>query len=445
MRDYALTAFIFALLPVCLFRPWIGIVVWYWFGIMNPHRLTWDFAYSMPFAMWIGGATLLGVLIAKDRKPIPWNGLLVLICLLMAYYTFTTVVAWAPEFAWPQWRKVAKIILMTLVATLVIHGRQRIYALLMTVGLSIGFYGVKGAIFAVRTAGAGMVQGPEGSFIEGNTFLGLALNMVIPLLIYLGRVEERKWLRRALYVTAGMSAVAVVFTYSRGAYLGLAAIVPFLFLRAKHRIPALAFLAIAAGVASMVLPERVFQRAEKIETYQEDSSANQRLQSWTVAWNLALDRPFTGAGFEFEYAPDNQRWLSYGSEKYSWAITHSSAAHSIYFQVLGQHGFVAFFLWLMLLFGALVSLQNLRRRAGIRQETQWIQGYATGLQIGLIGYMVSGAFLSSAYFDLAYLYFALVAVLWRELRVVERQAEPARVASGQSVLAPNAAATSARY
>ena len=60
MRDYVLTLLILGLLPVCVWRPWIGILVWYWFGLMNPHRLTWDFAYSMPFASWIGGATLVG-------------------------------------------------------------------------------------------------------------------------------------------------------------------------------------------------------------------------------------------------------------------------------------------------------------------------------------------------------------------------------------------------
>jgi hypothetical protein len=40
---------------------------------MNPHRLTWDFAYSMPFAGLDRGATLVGAVFAKDRKPLPWN------------------------------------------------------------------------------------------------------------------------------------------------------------------------------------------------------------------------------------------------------------------------------------------------------------------------------------------------------------------------------------
>ena len=73
MRDYVLTVLVFALLPVCLVRPWLGILAWFWIGLMNPHRLTWGFAYTMPFAMLVGVATLLGAVLAKDRRPIPWN------------------------------------------------------------------------------------------------------------------------------------------------------------------------------------------------------------------------------------------------------------------------------------------------------------------------------------------------------------------------------------
>src|SRR2546428_9312294 len=103
MRDYVLTAIIFSLIPLCFLRPWIGVIVWYWFGLMNPHRLTWSYSYSMNYGMLIGGATLLGVLLAKDRKPIPWNTGLTLMAILLAYFMLTTLFAWTPEYAWPEW------------------------------------------------------------------------------------------------------------------------------------------------------------------------------------------------------------------------------------------------------------------------------------------------------------------------------------------------------
>ena len=435
MRDFALTAFVLALLPVCLARPWLGILAWYWIGLMNPHRLTWGFAYTMPFAMLIGGATLLGAVIAKDRRPIPWNRELVLTAILLAYFTMTTFYAWAPTYAWPQWEKVAKIIVMTFVATMFIYGKKRIRALLLVVGASIGFYGVKGGIWSIIHGGAGQVQGPANSFIDGNTFLGLALNMVIPLLVALARDESRRWLRQLLYLTAALSVVASIFTYSRGAWLGLAVVVPLMMLQFKSRprIILTAGVVLIAFFATAIFPEKVFQRAETIPNYEEDGSANQRLESWSVAWNVAKDRPLVGAGFEFEYADDG-RWLEYGSEEYRRAMIvankDSAAAHSIYFQVLGQHGFLAFALYLWLLVSVCLTLWRMRAASRIDVDSGWIGTYATGLLIGLLGYAVSGAFLSSAYFDLAWLYIAFSALLSREVasKVASRGPEPSTLA-----------------
>lgn len=420
MRDYVLTALIFSLVPVCLIRPWLGFVVWFWLGLMNPHRLTWDFAFTMPFAMIIGISTLVGIPFARDRKSIPWNLELVLMVVLLAYFAFTSSFAWAPTEAWMQLEKVAKIYVMTLLACMFIYGKQRINVILFTIALSIGFYGFKGGIFSIMKGGAERVEGPEGSFMEGNTFIGLALNMILPLLLHLAREEKRVWVKRLLYLTFVLSIISVIFTYSRGAYLGLAAILPLLLLRARTKWIAFGLFVPALVLAPYVLPEKVFDRAELIENYQEDGSANQRLQSWTVAWNIAKERPLTGAGFEFEYSPDNERWLNYGDRKYDRFITHSSAAHSIYFQVLGQHGFVALILFLLMLGSSAARLGRLRKEGSARPETNWIGSAATALQIGLVGYMVSGTFLSSAYFDLAYLYFALGAILERELRTQDR-------------------------
>jgi len=68
-----------------------------------------------------------------------------------------------------------------------------------------------------------------------------------------------------------------------------------------------------------------------------------------------------------------------------------------------------------LLVSVQLKLSRLRREAKRRPEISWIGSYATGLQIGLLAFMVSGAFLSLAYFDLPWLYYALTVILSREL------------------------------
>lgn len=415
MRDYVLTAFIVAIIPVCFFRPWLGIIAWFWFGLMNPHRQTWDFAVSLPFASWIAGATLLGMFVAHDRRPIPWNRELILVAMLMVYFSLTTMVAWAPDFAWMQWLKVFKIVLMTVLATKFIYGKERVRLLMLTIVFSIGFYGVKSFVWVLRSGGMNRVEGPAGTFMDGNTFLGLAFTMVIPLMIFMAREEQKPWLKKALYVMAAMTVISTIFTYSRGAFVGLALIIPLIFLRAKQKFVAACILIPCMLAAPFLLPDKVSQRADLIENYEVDRSAIQRLQSWSVAWNIAKDRPLTGAGFEFEYG-DPARWYTYAEQKYLWATTYPKAAHSIYFQVLGQHGILAALLYVGLLLGTLGSLGRSKTFASTRPELSWIAIYSSGMQIALVGYMVTGAFLSSAYFDLAWLFFALSAVLAREVR-----------------------------
>ncbi|MDA8381966.1 MAG: putative O-glycosylation ligase, exosortase A system-associated [Betaproteobacteria bacterium] len=422
MRDIVLTIVIFSLLPSCFVRPWFGVLVWSWIGFMNPHKLCWGFAQNMPFAMMVGIATLAGLMVSRDKKPIPWSRELVLMLVLLAYFTVTSCFAWAPLHAWPEWEKVVKVFLMIFVTTMLIFGKKRIRALLLVIAFSIGFYGVKGAIFTLRTGGHDEVWGPIGTFIGSNTFLGLAMIMVLPLLIFLAREEKTVWMRRLLYATATCTFVSIIFTYSRGAFLGLAAISPLLFLRTKHKVLVSLLLVPMLYVGAQWAPKAIFHRADTIEHYHQDYSAMQRLQAWSVAWNIARTHPLTGGGFEYEWVP-NRRWLSYANPIYNKFGHTARAAHSIYFQVMGQHGLVAFGLFVLLLAWTLFGLNRLQRLASSIPEAEWIGNYAIAIQTGLLGYVVAGAFLSSAYFDLMWAYVGLTAILRRELATVAAPAK----------------------
>ena len=58
MRDVLLVAFMAVALLFMVWRPAWGALGWVWFGIMNPHRLAWGFATTIPFAWAIGIATV---------------------------------------------------------------------------------------------------------------------------------------------------------------------------------------------------------------------------------------------------------------------------------------------------------------------------------------------------------------------------------------------------
>jgi len=415
MRDLLFAAIVFGLLPVCFLRPWIGFLVWTWLSMMSPHRLLWGFALDMRWSLFVGCATLAGLLFTRDRKSVPWNTQLVLMAVLLAYFTFTSLFAWEPDAAWEKWSLVTKVIVMAILATMVIYGRDRIRWLLTVIALSVGYYGIKGGIWVIATGGVYSVQGPDAGFMTMANGIGIGLLMVVPIMLALMREHPHKWQRWGFGLAAGLSTLSIVFTYSRGALLGLAASASFMFMRSKRKL--LIALAFAPVIFAGILwaPDKLFERAETIGTYEQDNSAMQRIHTWIVAWNIALDSPITGAGFEFDYTSDRDRWFRYGAPDIRQHMDLVQSAHSIYFQVLGQHGFVALGLWLFLMFSTLWKCKRLAKRTEGDPELEWIGNYASAIRISLIGYMVSGAFVSTAYFDLAWVYYSFTAILSREL------------------------------
>jgi probable O-glycosylation ligase (exosortase A-associated) len=412
LRDIALLAIVGVLVPVSLLRPWIGVLAWSWLGYMNPHKLSWHLAH-LPLAQVIAIATLLGLLFARDRRPIPWTREMIILVILALYFTVTTTFSWYPEISFPILWQVLKIFLFSFVTAMMIYGRFRIRALCLVIVGSLGFYGVKGGIFTIVTGGHDTVWGPPHTFFGDNNSVGLVLLMVMPLALLIAREEPRKWLRIGLYAVFWLSIPAVIGTYSRGALVGLFAVFFVLFWRYKRQLLTLSLVAALALVfAKDFIPQEWYARQESTLDYKEDWSALQRLQAWGVAFNIARDRPFLGAGFYFAHGDDVERWLSYANFIGEWR-RKTKAAHSIYFQVMGDHGFVAFFLFMLLLSGTFFRLGKLSK-IEYPPEMTWVGRYAKAIQISLIGYGVSGAFLSLAYFDLFYAYVAMSAMLQRE-------------------------------
>jgi len=376
--------------------------------------LTFGFAYGWPWAFAVALVTIAGVIVSRDRQRIPWNAPLVFLMLCTMHFTFTTFFAQAPAFAWPAWEQFGKIVLMSMIIPMVIYGERRIRWLVAVAALSIGYFGFKGGIFTLLHGGAFQVRGPSNSFIGDNNSLGLALIMVVPLLHWLAGQETPRWLKRFYSLTMWLSMLSAAFTYSRGALLGLASISSLMFLKSRSKFVVLLLLLPLAYFAKDLVPKQFFDRAESIENYQQDASAQLRLQAWGVAWNVAVERPLTGGGFEFEYVSD-ERWLSYAPFMVPNAANYARAAHSIYFQVLEEHGFVGLALYLAMLGATVRALRKVSRASRGGNIPAWPGALASALQVGLAGYIISGAFLSLAYFDLPYLFIALAAVLEREL------------------------------
>lgn len=426
MRDYLLALIVVVLVPLIVRYAWIGILAWFWVGLFAPQWHTWTFMRGAPLATYFGGATLIALFLAKDRKPFPFTRETVMLFALAAYFAMTSHFAVNSSGAWDFWIHFMKILLITFITPLLIYGERRIVWLLLVITASLAFYGFKGGIFAIQTGGAHMVLGPVGSYLSGNTYIGLAMLMVLPLILASARMFHHQWvdlgfdlLRRFsrpiswfLYGVFWLTAIAILATHSRGAFVGLLAIVPLLFwhMQRKWLMVGVGFFLIA--VVGVTAPEPLVERWQTIETYEEDTSAMQRIQSWGIAWNMALERPLTGMGFR-NAALGYEWWIGYANFEGGWR--HVLSPHSVYFGILGQHGFGGLAVFLLLIAFTFHTLNRVRRTARQRTGEIWLSEYAWALQIGLVGYLISGIFLDVAYFNLLYAFIALTVIMRREL------------------------------
>lgn len=394
MRDVLITLIVFGSLPYIFKRPYIGAIMWIWISVMSPHSQGWDFARSFPFAAIIAAVTVVSVIVTKGEKNLPASPVTWTFIGFVLWISVTSLFAIHPELIGGQLIKVYKIMGMTLLLMMIVRERRHVELAIWTIVISIGYYGVKGGIFSIRTGGSARVWGPEGTFIEGNNEIALALVMVIPLMYYLLITTARnRWVRYAFYAAMFLCALAALASYSRGALLAIAAMAAFLWWKSKEKLTLGLVLGLAIPVLLMIMPSQWYQRMDTINTYQEDASAMGRVNAWRMAFNLASDRLF-GGGFEIYDAAVFRMYAPVPEDIH--------AAHSIYFQVLGEHGFIGLAIYLML--GVLTWRTGgwIIKHSAAAPDLKWANNLATMIQVSMLGFAVGGAFLSLAYFDVPY-------------------------------------------
>jgi len=418
--DVLLTVLIVATLPVCALRPWIGMLVFAWLGYMNPHRLLDGFAYDMPYSKMVAVATLGGLLVTRERYPLPRTREVYLLAALWVMFVCSTVfAALQPEVAREKLVEISKILVMTAATIVLFQDRRKLHLLLLVIALSVGYYGVTGALSGIYTGFAERLYGPAKSALGDNNALGFSLTMVLPIMVLVRRQATNPWIRYGLLAVFGLSIVALVATYSRGAFIGLCFSMPLtLALTWRKDVPVL----VTTAVACLVIYAAPRQWVERMQTitptvYRDDSSGSKRIKSWYVALRLGLDHPILGAGFR-PFEPDVY-------EKYMPGYWDNHDAHNHYLQVFAEHGFPGLLLFLALLVSLFLTLLRTMRATRGDPERQWISDAAQFIGVSLFAYVVGGVFLNMPYFDLFYQLVAVVVILQQaaEPRITQMESD----------------------
>lgn len=426
MRDLILVPIIAVFALMALRRPWIGVMLFVWVSVMNPHRLTYGFAYGWSFAIVAAAVTLVGVLFGEQRFRLAFASPIAILMVFVAWMAVTTTLAIDPGGSWELYVRFLKTMVAVVLALGLVQERRHILALLWTLVVSLGFYGVKGGLFTLLSGGSARVWGPPDSMVEGNNEIAVAFVMIAPLMYFLGSTLRKPY-RFALYGATFLTILAALGSQSRGALLAVLAMSVMFWFKSKRKV---VFMVGGLAVLTVILafmPESWWARMETMRTYQDDGSAMGRIYAWKMAWNIATSR-LTGAGFN--------AWTPVTYAMYMPEQPTVLVAHSIYFHVLGDHGFIGLALFLAMWFSTYRLATKIRARVAQNESLAWVGELTRMTQVSLVGYFVGGAFLSLPYWDVPYFLMVLIVVLHRFVSNAPVKTTVTAVGAPQSKLAP---------
>jgi len=412
---------LFGLVPMIVRAPFIGVLAWLWVSLMNPNREVHGFLAGAQINLYLAVLTGLAWVASKDRKLIPANPFTILLLIFAGWATLSTYFALDRAHALPIWDRTLKTVVLVLAVTMLADSRVRLQALIWMIAVSLGYYAVKGGVFTLVGGGRNHVFGPESSMIEDNNSLGLALIVLLPLLNYLRLTSAKALARAGLTAAIVLALVAILGTYSRGALITLAAAGATYSARSRNGVLLLLAAALVAMALPSMLPASWFERMSSIQSADRDASFQDRIAAWRTSFNIASAHPLFGGGF----VAVEQNWIA---EAYSspGSLRTGRAAHSVYFQVLGDTGFVGLALYLSAVMAAILNTFMVLGAARVRPDLQWASHLARMLQVSIVAFLAGGAALSMAYYDGVLVLFAITAAL---LHVARQPAEGEQAAS----------------
>lgn len=412
MRSIILAMLIFGLLPTAFLSPFVSVLLWSYISFGSAQRLTWGMAENIPFALVVGLTGIAGWMMCERRR-LPMDRTTGLLIAYVTMITIATSFALVPDLAWPKWWITVKAFIYVFVTAALLTNRVRIHALIWIMVIAVGYYGIKGGIFTLVTGGNFRIYGPAGTMIGDNNHIACALVVVMPLMNYLGRQSKNELLRLGSRAAMALCLLSVLASYSRGSFLALIAMLPFLVQHSKHKVVVMVTVVVMLAFSISFMPTQWVERVQTISTYQQDTSAEGRIEMWMAATKIALARPLVGGGF---MAPYTQEII----DQYAPGV-QAKAVHSIWFENLGENGFIALGLWIAI---AVTMLQNCRyiiRRTKGNLQLKWANDLAHMSFVAVIGYLVGGSFLSLSYWDF---YFTLVVILAATRRIVVAELAP---------------------
>ena len=419
MRDLMFALMMLVAVPLAIARPFNAYLLWAWTAMVVPTSYFYGFMADARLNFAFAVLTLLFILLGR----VPWKSYQAnRVTWLYLVFLFHGTLAYF--FAYPAnpnnavyFEFFVKGMVFCLVMPFFIRQRLHMHAFLIVIVLGLGLHGVLNGLKVLASAGGHNVLGPAGTMLDDRNHLSTALALALPLFYYLFQQSRHRLIRWAFLGGFVVVALAIAGSGSRGGFIALSVVSTWLVVTSRKRWSALALVIILALLFVNLAPEQWFSRLSTIEEAGADESFMGRVIAWKISSAMALSNPVFGGGFhavqlqgiwdQFKAAPSLLGFLNLPIPEFS-----AKAAHSIYFEVMGDMGFVGLFIFMAILLHALRSRFVIKRQLhSMGPQWLWARDMADMLMLAILAYMAGGAAVSLAYFEVIYMVVMLMEML----------------------------------
>jgi probable O-glycosylation ligase (exosortase A-associated) len=431
MRAWIVMALGGLAVPLAFWSPICGLMAYCWMAYMRPQEMAWGLGqYNV--ALWITIAMFAGLAVRLKARFFKRSGVVAMIFALWAWWVVTTLTALDRPTAIDALNQISKIFLVCLVTTGLCDNRRNLHWVIVAICGSLAFHGMKYGVHGIVTGGQAINQ-PIGGMMSGNNENAIAFDIALPFLVYLGFEDKAKWRKLCWWGAAGLTAMAVIFSYSRGGFVGMAAAAVVMIWRTKARIPALFIGAPSlVGLFLLLAPTAHVERMMGIRAAATtDLSVLMRFQAWGVAKEITKAHPIVGIG------PKN--FLG-EAHRFPHPIDFPKMEiHNTYWEFLASSGIPGLLLYVGLVLAAFVVTTRVIRDVNRSGDARlsWCGSMAKATQAAMASFLVASTFGSLMHFDMMYHLCAIAACVPAVLAH-----EKAKYAAQDAASAPAPAAAS---
>ena len=334
-----------------------------------------------------------------------------LVVLASSFTAYQPVVSYEKLWLYLSW-----VLIYLLIANLV-DTEERFFVFM----LSFLLYSFKMSQFGTRSwAAEGFVfrkwgtTGAPGFFQNSGDF-GVQMCVFLPLIvafILALRNYWPRWMQWIAWAMAGTAVIGLVASSSRGALVGLTAVVLWALFKSKKKIRSLLAAVVLAALVYSIIPPESKLRFEQVG---EDPTSVARITMWKHALDMMSDYPALGIGFN--------NWITYHDTYYG---GDGTMTHNIFMEAGSELGYTGLAAFLALIGCTFVTNSRTRKFASTMGDRgRFMFFMAHGLDVALVGFMASGFFTTVLYYPFFWINFAMTIALHNAvLHAVRRESPP---------------------